>query len=72
MEYTEIRILTVENETFSYVLAIASYLFTDKGINRLLGSYNLRKCIIDNVMLASILIINCVDIEPVATTKSIF
>ena len=24
MEYTEIRILTIENETFSYVLAIAS------------------------------------------------
>ena len=24
MEYTEIRILTIENETFTYVLAIAS------------------------------------------------
>ena len=38
----------------------------------LLGNYNLHKCIVDNVMLASILIINCVDIGPVATAKSIF
>ena len=36
-KYIEIRILTIENETFCYILAIASYLFTYKGINRLLA-----------------------------------